>query len=269
MSASLDRRSAVLTIGGIPLSRVTVCRSGSVDYAAVSDRGGWPKGVREKGWSCARDTASCRSSWKQHFLGKEPREGQWCANLPLREEVEVCVQLGRRVMDCLEGRDNRMRSNRETMLSKTLCRLLLIFFSIPLISHVSFEKIFLSSLCLRPTFETLLWHLCCTLCYTLNPANGLSFPGMEGDGYCSTLDFSLLRSLSYLFRVSDWTSWDFGCALSFLNFERKLSFDKMKGGVWIEIVGSFLFLFRFSLLRGFEKWERINSWLTCKEEIKY
>ena len=103
MSASLDRRSAVLTIGGIPLSRVTVCRSGSVDYAAVSDRGGWPKGVREKGWSCARDTASCRSSWKQHFLGKEPREGQWCANLPLREEVEVCVQLGRRVVDLFGG----------------------------------------------------------------------------------------------------------------------------------------------------------------------
>lgn len=171
---------------------------------------------------------------------------------------------------CLEGGgDNRMRSNRETMLSKTLCRLLLIFFSTPLISHVSFEKIFLSSSCLRPTFETLLWHLCCALCYTLNPANGLSFPGMEGDGYCSTLDFSLLRSLFYLFRVSDWTSWDFGCALSFLNFERKLSFDKMKGGVWIEIVGSFLFLFRFSLLQGFEKWEGINSWLTCKEEIKY
>lgn len=42
-------------------------------------------------------------------------------------------------------------------------------------------------------------------------------------------------------------------ALYLLNFERKLSFDKMKGGVWIEIVGSFLFLFRFSLLQGFEK----------------
>lgn len=106
---------------------------------------------------------------------------------------------------CLEGGgDNRMRSNRETMLSKTLCRLLLIFFSTRLRSSlVSFEKIFLSSSCLRPTFETLLWHLCCALCYTLNPANGLSFPGMEGDGYCSTLDFSLLRSLFYLFRVSD------------------------------------------------------------------
>lgn len=148
--------------------------------------------------------------------------------------------------------------------------------------RISFEKIFLSS-CLRSRLKR-----SCGICVVLvhfKSGNGLSFPRMEGDEYCSRLEVFLL--LCFPFFESCIRSNVFGFVVLHLWIWRNIKFWKMKGGRycldWDWIFYWFFFFFRFPLFRGilialplsiwerwsFEKREGINIWLTCEEEIKY
>lgn len=205
-----------------PLSRYSVSQR-RVDYAAVSDRGGWPKGVREERDDRARAIQRLAAPReKAASWGRKPRVDSGVQALWGRKFRYVGEEW---VVDSLRSTAYAVSGNRETMF-RGVCRLLWSFSS-PLVSLSPLRKIFLSS-CLRSRLK----NSCCVASLRFESGNGLSFRrnGRRWVLFKTGLfPLSCFRSSSS--HVSDWKNLGICCVLSLKVWVwKKIKFRKMKGG---------------------------------------